>query len=240
VISEPDAESHRRQARVVSRRGERELYLFDETGRLRGVGGGIKTLPKLNWRSPEPCVSAPAVRHEESGFAGRPYSLDGWRVDVAKHERAVVGANRRQRRCGADAFCAALADDSLLVAEHFPRLPAGFPRAGTVCDELRGLLTARLDLAARRTFEVSLLRTADLHAASRRRGDRPQRCRLFARVCRGASRCTRGRFSTSHDTPRFSDDRRFGGASARRRRPADDDAWSPDGPFAGDEPRPGG
>ena len=93
--------------------GERELYLFDETGEYE-AWWGIKTLPKLNWQSPE-------LRSRLQSVARRwlqpPYSLDGWRVDVANMS-GRVGATDVNSDV-APTLRAALADDSLLVAEHF-------------------------------------------------------------------------------------------------------------------------
>ena len=93
--------------------GERELYLFNETGDYESWWG-VKTLPKLNWLSPELRARMQSVAHK---WLEAPFSLDGWRVDVANMSgrtgetdvNAVVAPTLR----------AALKDDSLLVAEHF-------------------------------------------------------------------------------------------------------------------------
>jgi alpha-glucosidase len=93
--------------------GERELYLFDEQGDYE-AWWGIKSLPKLNWRSPELRRRLQDVAH---AWLQEPYGLDGWRVDVANMSgrtgdtdvNADVAAVLRE----------AIADDSLLVAEHF-------------------------------------------------------------------------------------------------------------------------
>jgi alpha-glucosidase len=93
--------------------GERELYLFDDTGDYE-AWWGIKTLPKLNWRSPE---LRRRLQHVARKWLQPPFELDGWRVDVANmsgrtHEtdlnRDVAPTLRR-----------VLEEDSLLVAEHF-------------------------------------------------------------------------------------------------------------------------
>jgi alpha-glucosidase len=93
--------------------GERELYLFDEDGDYE-AWWGVKTLPKLNWRSPE---LRRRFQHVACKWLQPPYGLDGWRVDVANMSgrtgatdvnRDVVPTLRR-----------VLNDDSLLVAEHF-------------------------------------------------------------------------------------------------------------------------
>jgi alpha-glucosidase len=93
--------------------GERELYLFEESGEYESWWG-IKSLPKLNWLSTE-------LRKRMQGTARRwlqpPYSLDGWRVDVANMSgrtgdtdvNAVVAPTLRE----------VLNEDSLLVAENF-------------------------------------------------------------------------------------------------------------------------
>jgi len=93
--------------------GERELYLFDEAGDYE-AWWGIKTLPKLNWRSPE-------LRRRFQHVAGKwlqpPFELDGWRVDVAN----MSGRTRATdlNRDVAPTLRRVLDDDSLLVAEHF-------------------------------------------------------------------------------------------------------------------------
>jgi alpha-glucosidase len=93
--------------------GERELYLFDEDGDYESWWG-VKTLPKLNWLSPE-------LRRRLQATARRwlqpPYSLDGWRVDVANMS-GRTGATDVNAEV-APALREALNADSLLVAEHF-------------------------------------------------------------------------------------------------------------------------
>ena len=93
--------------------GERDLYLFDESGDYE-AWWGFKSLPKLNWRSSE-------LRSRIQGVARKwlqaPYSLDGWRVDVAN-----MSGRTGETDVNADVaptLRAALNDDSLLVAEHF-------------------------------------------------------------------------------------------------------------------------
>ena len=93
--------------------GERELYLFDESGDYESWWG-IKSLPKLNWLSPELRRRMQAVT---SQWLQPPYELDGWRVDVANMSgrtgytdvNAEVAPTLRE----------ALGDDAILVAEHF-------------------------------------------------------------------------------------------------------------------------
>jgi alpha-glucosidase len=93
--------------------GERDLYLFDESGDYE-AWWGIKTLPKLNWLSAD-------LRSRIQGVTRKwlepPYSLDGWRVDVAN-----MSGRTGETDVNADVaptLRAALNDDSLLVAEHF-------------------------------------------------------------------------------------------------------------------------
>jgi len=93
--------------------GERDLYLFDESGDYE-AWWGIKTLPKLNWRSPDLRARIQAVARK---WLQPPFSLDGWRVDVAN----MTGRTGDTDVNGdvAPTLRAALNDDSLLVAEHF-------------------------------------------------------------------------------------------------------------------------
>jgi alpha-glucosidase len=93
--------------------GERELYLFDESGDYE-AWWGIKTLPKLNWRSPE---LRRRLQNVARKWTESPYSLDGWRIDVANmsgrtgwtDENAEVPRALRE----------VLPNDRLLVGEHF-------------------------------------------------------------------------------------------------------------------------
>jgi alpha-glucosidase len=93
--------------------GERELYLFDESGDYE-AWWGIKTLPKLNWLSPELRARMQSAARK---WLQPPFALDGWRVDVAN-----MSGRTRATDVNADVaptLRAALNDDSLLVAEHF-------------------------------------------------------------------------------------------------------------------------
>jgi alpha-glucosidase len=93
--------------------GERELYVFDEDGDYE-AWWGIKTLPKLNWLSPELRRRMQVVTKK---WLQPPFALDGWRVDVAN-----MSGRTRDTDVNADVaptLRAALNDDSLLVAEHF-------------------------------------------------------------------------------------------------------------------------
>jgi alpha-glucosidase len=93
--------------------GERDLYLFDENGDYESWWG-IKSLPKLNWLSPQLRRRIQAVT---SKWLDPPYDLDGWRVDVANMSgrtghtdvNADVAPTLRE----------VLGDDAILVAEHF-------------------------------------------------------------------------------------------------------------------------
>jgi alpha-glucosidase len=92
--------------------GERDLYLFDEAGNYESWWG-VGSLPKLNWRAPE-------VRRRIQAVARRwlapPYSLDGWRVDVAN-----MSGRTGKSDVNADvprALREVIGADSLLVAEH--------------------------------------------------------------------------------------------------------------------------
>jgi alpha-glucosidase len=93
--------------------GERDLYLFDESGDYE-AWWGIKTLPKLNWLSAD-------LRSRIQGVTRKwlepPYSLDGWRVDVANMSGRTGETDVNAEV--APTLRAALNDDSLLVAEHF-------------------------------------------------------------------------------------------------------------------------
>lgn len=93
--------------------GERELYLFDESGDYE-AWWGIKSLPKLNWRSPE---LRRRLQHVARKWLQPPYELDGWRVDVANMS-GRTGATDLNRDV-APTLRRVLGDDSLLVAENF-------------------------------------------------------------------------------------------------------------------------
>ena len=92
---------------------ERELYLFDETGDYE-AWWGIKSLPKLNWRSPE---LRRRMQHVARKWLQPPFELDGWRVDVANMSGRTGDTDLN--RDVAPTLRRALGEDSLLVAEHF-------------------------------------------------------------------------------------------------------------------------
>jgi alpha-glucosidase len=93
--------------------GERELYLFDDQGDYE-AWWGIKSLPKLNWLSPElrRRIQAVARRWQEA-----PYGLDGWRVDVMNMSGRTgeTDVNADVSRTLRDA----VKPGTVLVAEHF-------------------------------------------------------------------------------------------------------------------------
>jgi len=93
--------------------GNRELYLFDESGDYESWWG-IKSLPKLNWLSPDLRRRIQAVARQ---WLEEPYSLDGWRVDVANMS-GRTGATDVNRDV-APTLREVLNEDSVLVAEHF-------------------------------------------------------------------------------------------------------------------------
>jgi alpha-glucosidase len=93
--------------------GERELYLFDESGDYE-AWWGIKTLPKLNWHSAELRRRLQDVTRK---WLQPPYDLDGWRVDVANMSGRVADTDLNADV--APTLRKALKDNALLVAEHF-------------------------------------------------------------------------------------------------------------------------
>jgi alpha-glucosidase len=93
--------------------GERDLYLFDESGDYESWWG-IKSLPKLNWLSPELRRRMQAVT---SQWLQPPYELDGWRVDVANMSGRT--GNTDVNADVAPTLREALGSDAILVAEHF-------------------------------------------------------------------------------------------------------------------------
>jgi alpha-glucosidase len=93
--------------------GERELYLFDEDGDYE-AWWGIKTLPKLNWRSPE---LRRRFQHVARKWLQPPFELDGWRVDVANMSGRTQATDLN--RDVAPTLRRVLGENSLLVAEHF-------------------------------------------------------------------------------------------------------------------------
>jgi len=91
--------------------GERDLYLFDESGGYASWWG-VKTLPKLNWESEELRRRIEAVARK---WLEPPYELDGWRVDVAnmsgRHEDVDVNRDVAP-------LLRSAVGEKLLVAEH--------------------------------------------------------------------------------------------------------------------------
>ena len=93
--------------------GERDLYLFDEKGDYE-AWWGIKSLPKLNWLSPELRKRMQATARQ---WLQPPYSLDGWRVDVANMSGRTGDTDVNAEV--APTLRDVLNEDSLLVAENF-------------------------------------------------------------------------------------------------------------------------
>jgi len=93
--------------------GERDLYLFDADGDYESWWG-VKSLPKLNWRSPE---LRRRLQHVARKWLQPPFDLDGWRGDVANMS-GRTGATDLNADV-APTLRKVLDDDSLLVAEHF-------------------------------------------------------------------------------------------------------------------------
>jgi alpha-glucosidase len=93
--------------------GERDLYLFDSSGDYESWWG-VKSLPKLNWLSPELRTRIQATARR---WLQPPYSLDGWRVDVANMSGRTGSTD--VNAAVAPTLREVLNDDSLLVAEHF-------------------------------------------------------------------------------------------------------------------------
>jgi alpha-glucosidase len=93
--------------------GNRDLYLFDESGDYESWWG-VKSLPKLNWLSEDLRARIQAVARK---WIAEPYSLDGWRVDVANMtgRTGMTDVNRDV----APTLREVLEADSVLVAEHF-------------------------------------------------------------------------------------------------------------------------
>ncbi len=92
--------------------GERDLYLFDQSGDYE-AWWGVKTLPKLNWRSADLRARMQAAARR---WLQPPYSLDGWRVDVANMSGRTGSTDVNADV--APTLRAVLNQDSLLVAEH--------------------------------------------------------------------------------------------------------------------------
>jgi alpha-glucosidase len=94
-------------------KGERDLYLFDESGDYE-AWWGIKSLPKLNWLSPELRRRIQAVARK---WLEEPYALDGWRVDVANMTGRTGATDVNDEVAGT--LREVLTDGAVLVAEHF-------------------------------------------------------------------------------------------------------------------------
>ena len=93
--------------------GERDLYLFDVNGDYESWWG-VKSLPKLNWRSPE---LRWRLQHTARKWLQPPFSLDGWRVDVANMSGRTGSTDVNADV--APTLRKVLEPDSLLVGEHF-------------------------------------------------------------------------------------------------------------------------
>ena len=93
--------------------GERDLYLFDAQGDYE-AWWGIKSLPKLNWLSPELRRRLQAIARK---WLQPPYGLDGWRVDVANMSGRTGGTDVNADV--APTLREVLEPESLLVAENF-------------------------------------------------------------------------------------------------------------------------
>ena len=176
-------------------RGERELYLFDESGDYE-AWWGIKSLPKLNWLSPELRARMQAVTKK---WLQPPYVLDGWRVDVANMS-GRTGATDVNRDV-APTLRQVLNERLAARGGALPRFPPRLPRLARG-DELRRLLTARLDVAARRR---SRFRTSGCR--SRCRGSRGDASVASMRAFRAGVPWDFSLHSwailDSHDTARF-------------------------------------
>jgi alpha-glucosidase len=101
--------------------GKRDLYLFDEQGDYE-AWWGIKSLPKLNWLSPELRRRLQAVARK---WLQPPYALDGWRVDVANMS-GRTGATDVNADV-APTLREVLDPEALLVAENFHDFRSDFP-----------------------------------------------------------------------------------------------------------------
>jgi alpha-glucosidase len=99
---------------------ERDFYYFSEGSDEYVAWYDIATLPKLNHGSP--ALRSRLLTSEESVVAKwmkPPYSIDGWRVDVA----TMTGRQKADNYCGQVArdmrnTMAAVSPDSYLLAEH--------------------------------------------------------------------------------------------------------------------------
>ncbi len=101
--------------------GERDLYLFDENGDYE-AWWGFKSLPKLNWLSPELRRRLQSVARK---WVEPPYALDGWRVDVANMS-GRTGATDVNADV-APTLREVLDPEALLVAENFHDFRSDFP-----------------------------------------------------------------------------------------------------------------
>jgi alpha-glucosidase len=110
---------------------ERDLYYFDAAGDYE-AWWGIKTLPKLNWASPD-------LRRRfldgPSAVARRwllpPYGLDGWRVDVANMTGRLAGQDLAHEVAGLLREAAVdTRPDALVVAEHMHDFTGDVDRGG--------------------------------------------------------------------------------------------------------------
>ncbi len=100
---------------------ERGMFYFDPAVKYGYESWfGVKSLPKLNWHSPElrrRFLAGPDAIARK--WLAEPYRLDGWRVDVANMtgRRAGDDLNHEVARLLRDAVTA-VRPDALLVAEH--------------------------------------------------------------------------------------------------------------------------
>lgn len=106
-----------RTARDEPNSEERGFFFFDPSY-VHGYEAwlGVRTLPKLDYRSAElQRRMAAVVRH----WLSPPYSLDGWRIDVANMtaRHLAVDGNAEVARLVRESVAEVLAD-GLLVAEH--------------------------------------------------------------------------------------------------------------------------
>ncbi|MDG4791875.1 glycoside hydrolase family 13 protein [Micromonospora sp. WMMD1102] len=98
---------------------ERDLYYFDASGDYESWLG-VKSLPKLNWGSPE--LRRRFLTGPDPVLARwlrPPYGLDGWRVDVANMTgRRGRDAYTHEVAAALRAAVTATRPDALVVAEH--------------------------------------------------------------------------------------------------------------------------
>ena len=96
---------------------ERSFFIFDESlPNGYEAWWGVPSLPKLDWRAAElERRMLEVVRH----WLSKPFSLDGWRIDVANMvgRWRDVDLNHAVQRAVRDAFAEAR-PDGVLVAEH--------------------------------------------------------------------------------------------------------------------------